>query len=208
MNNTGISMLSILIPSIPGRSEMLMSLQVELERQVRALSSLRELGYIQLIIDPGKGYLDGGLSIGKKREGLVKASQSKYLCFLDDDESVAPNYAETLLRLCNQDPDVCTFRSMVKLQDSWGLVDMRLIYKVNDQYSPEYTIRRPPWHICPVRSEYAKLYDFADINNAEDYAWFEKVLCHCTTEAHTDRILFQYNHGKHSEADKITEYGK
>ena len=83
-----------------------------------------------------------------------------------------------------------------------------MVYRVNDQFTPNYTVRRPAWHICPVRSEFAKLYEFKDINNAEDYEWIEKVTAHCTTEAHTDRIIFQYNHGKHSEADKIENHGK
>jgi len=85
---------------------------------------------------------------------------------------------------------------------------MRLAYKVNDQFTPEHTVRRPPWHMCPVRSEFAKLHEFEDISNAEDSRWFEQVLTRCTTESHTDKILFQYNHGNHSEADKITNHGK
>lgn len=108
--------------------------------------------------------------------------------------------------MCNYGQDVVTFQALAKLQTAWGIINMKLAYKVNDQFTPEHTIRRPPWHICPVRSEFAKLYEFEDINNAEDFKWFEKVLTHCTTEAHTDKILFQYNHGTHSEADKITNH--
>lgn len=199
-------MLSILIPSIPERSANLNMLldnifiQNELAKKI---DCFEYMGGIEMCIDDSKSFLNGGLSIGKKREGLVKKATGKYLCFLDDDENISPNYVETLLRMCNEDKDVCTFRSIFKLKDYWGLVDMKMVYKVNDQASPDYTIRRPPWHICPVRSEFAKLYPFEDINNAEDFKWFEKVLSHCTSEAHTDRILFQYNHNINSEADKI-----
>lgn len=204
MNNTGVIMLSILIPSIPSRWNKLDTLKSELNRQLKELEVHEMLGKIELVVDDSSAYLDGGLSIGKKREALVKRANGKYLCFLDDDESIAPNYLESLLRLCNYDLDVCTFKAIAKLGTAWGLVNMKLSHKVNDQFTPEHTIRRPPWHICPVRSEFAKLYDFDDINNAEDSKWFEKVLSHCTTEAHTDKILFQYNHGHHSEADRIT----
>lgn len=204
-------MLSILIPSIPSRVDRLRILQNELDSQVKTIYTIdnySSLGDIEILIDDSKTFLDGGLSIGKKRESLVQRANGKYVVFLDDDDSISPNYIEALLRLCNTDVDVCTFRAIVKLQNSWGLVDMSLKYQFNEQFTPEYTIRRKPWHICPIRSEFAKLYEFKDINNAEDFEWTERVLTHCTTEAHTDKILFQYSHGSHSEADKITANGQ
>lgn len=206
MNNTGNIMLSILIPSIPKRKQKLDRLLCELTKQIEAIKQHEMLGIVEAVFDDSISFLDGGLSIGKKREKLVKLATGKYLCFLDDDESIAPNYVESLLRLCNFDLDICTFRAISKLETAWGLVDMRLAYKLNDQFTPEHTIRRMPFHMCPVRSEFAKLYEFEDINNAEDSRWMEQVLAHCTTEAHTDKILFQYNHGQHSEADKIEKY--
>lgn len=206
MNNKGKVMLSILIPSIPERKKLLNNLMNELKRQLSIIKYHESLGEIRILYNDGKSFLDGGLSIGKKREQLVMQSTGKYLCFLDDDETISPDYAETLLRLCNQDQDVCTFKAFSKLESCWGIINMSLKYKVNDQFSPEYEIRRPPWHICPVRADFARLYKFKDKNNAEDFEWFEKVLTHCTTESHTDKIIFQYNHGKHSEADKIENH--
>lgn len=206
MNNSGNIILSILIPSIPKRKHKLDALLSELTRQRKEVAQHEMLGVVEIIFDDSISFLDGGLSIGKKRQSLVSLANGKYLCFLDDDESIAPNYVESLLRLCNFDLDICTFRAMSKLETAWGLVDMRLAYKFNDQFSPEFTIRRMPFHTCPVRSEFAKLYQFEDISNAEDSRWMQQVLSHCTTEAHTDKILFQYNHGRHSEADKIENH--
>lgn len=197
-------LISILICSIPERKEKRGFLLSELADQIDILPI--EFGMLEVKIDDSKSFLNGGLSIGEKRTNLVKQATGKYLFFLDDDDTIAPNYIETIMSLCLEDRDVCTFRSFYKLVDYWGLVDMRLDYHVNDQANPNYIIRRPPWHICPVRTEFAQLYDFEDVNNAEDFEWMRKVLTHCTTEAHTDKIIFQYNHGKHSEADKIENY--
>lgn len=196
--------LSILIPTVPERDKIFSALADELMDQVlRVFTDHGMLGKAEILKDDRPLFLNGGPSIGAKRGSLVKRALGKYLCFLDDDEEVSPNYVETLLRLCLQDQDVCTFRAMAKLQNFWALIDMRLMYKVNDQINPDYTVRRPPWHICPVRSAYAKSFEFKDINNAEDFEWMERVLSLCTSEAHTDQILFCYNHGPHSEADKI-----
>lgn len=195
--------LSILIPTIPERRPMFVKLFDEVFKQITYMDTVHPtLGKIEVLIDDSPRFLDGGPSIGKKREALVKRAEGKYLCFLDDDEGIAPNYVETLVRLCQRDADVCTFRNITKTDTYWCVVDMGLKYP-NDQASPDFTVRRKPWHICPVRSYFAKLHEFEDSNYGEDFTWMVKVLAHCTSEANSRSIIHQYNHGKHSEADKI-----
>lgn len=193
-----------MICSTPERSEMFGRLFTQLHRQLEYMQTFHNtLGNIEILFDDSKRFLDGGLSIGKKRQSLVQRAEGKYLCFLDSDESIPGNYLESLVRLCHKDQDICTFKAIANMEQFWSIIDMRLDYKVNDQINPNYTVRRPPWHCCPVRSVFAKMFEFPDLNNAEDFVWMEKVLTCCTSEAHTDAILFRYNHGKHSEADLI-----
>lgn len=201
--------LSILIPTIPGRKEMFHKLVHELDQQCGILAEAHPtLGFVSLHFEGGQPFLNGGLSIGKKRQALVKEAIGKYLCFLDDDENIAPNYVETLVRLCQHNADVVTFRNLTTTDHYWTIVDMSLNYKVNDQASPNFITRRRPWHICPVKSEFAKLYPFEDINYGEDYDWMSKVLTHCTTEVHTDAVLHMYRHSSiKSESDKIIKAG-
>lgn len=199
--------LSILIGTIKERKDKFTKLHEELSRQKTYIDTFHtKLDNIEIVVNADNKFLDGGPSIGEKRQALLNSSHGEYICFLDDDETISPDYVETLLRLCKQGQDICTFRAFMKLETFWGIIDMRLAYKVNDQATPEHTMRRPPWHICPVKREYAILYQFNNKNNAEDFEWIEQVLTHCTTESHTERILFQYNHGPGSEADKITNY--
>lgn len=196
--------LSILMCTTPERNEMFSKLFTEIHRQLEYIQTFHEaLGRVEILVDDSIKFLDGGLSVGKKREALLARAEGEYLCYLDSDENISPDYLETILRLCYQGQDICTFRAMVKLKDFWALVDMRLAYHVNDQITPDYTVRRPPWHVCAVKTKYAKMHSFPDVNNAEDFVWMERVLTHCTSEAHSERIIFQYNHGEHSEVDKI-----
>lgn len=208
MNNTGVTILSILIPTIPDRHSIFIELYGKLWRQIYHVHiNHTTLGEIEWISDNSKSFLDGGLSIGKKREALVQRAQGKYLCFLDDDEDIAPNYVETLVRLCNTNADVCTFSNLTKTDTYWCVVDMSLNNTDNEEATPDRIVKRRPWHICPVKTEYAKLYEFDDSNYGEDWQWFSKVLTHCETEAKTNQILHCYNHSsEHSEADKITNY--
>lgn len=201
--------LSILIPTIPERQDKFLALFDKVTGQRVDMTYYHpSLGVVQVLHDLGKKFLDGGLSIGKKRESLVQRAEGKYLCFLDDDEDIAPNYVETLVRLCQLDTDVVTFRNLTKTDFYWTVVDMSLKNPVNEEATPERIVKRKPWHICPVRSEYAKKYQFENSNYGEDWKWFEQVLKHCDTEAHTDAILHVYNHSaKTSESDKIIKAG-
>ena len=201
-------LLSILIPTIPERVEKFTELYNELMKQKTEFDTFHNtIGEVEILVNSGKRFLSGGLSIGKKREALVSQAEGKYLCFLDDDESVSPNYLEILMRLCYTDNDVCTFRAIVKMQNFWALLDMSLEHKFNDQLHPNSTVRRPPWHVCPVKSEFAKMFPFKDINAAEDFEWMERVLSCCKSEIHTNKIIFQYNHKGESESDKIINAG-
>lgn len=195
--------LSILIPTIPSRVSMFAELYHELNKQATYMNTFHyTLGSIEILVDGSAAFLDGGLSIGKKRQALVERATGKYLCFVDDDETVAPNYIETLVRLCQENSDVVTFRNISKLDGYWCLIDMSIHYE-NEEATPINTVRRRPWHICPVKSMLAKSFQFDDVNYGEDWAWFQQVLKFCTTESKSNAILHQYHHGAHSESDRI-----
>lgn len=200
----GILQLSILIATLPDYKKQFNVLHRELKRQIKYCDEIHPaLGMVEVVINDDKRFTEGGLSIGKKREALVREAKANYLCFLDYDESIAPNYVEELLRLCYDDNDIGTFRVLVKMSNFWTVLDMSLSYKENAQLTPDAIVTRPPWHVCPMRSSFAKHFEFPDLNNAEDFVWMEKVLTLCMNEKHTDKILYQYNHMKISEADKV-----
>lgn len=196
------------MPAIPERSHLFTPLYKELHRQLEFMNTFHpSLGEIEIIVDSSKKFLDGGLSIGKKRESLVKRATGKYCNFLDDDENIAPNYLETLVRLCCQGKDVCTFRAIAKLDNYWAIYDMRL-NQHNEQSTPDKTVLRGAWHTCPVRTEYAQRYEFEDISYGEDAKWMNKVLSDCKTEAHSESIILQYNGNSiTSESNKIIKAG-
>ncbi len=199
--------LSVLIPSIPSRSDLLVKLYNELDKQRKVIHDNWILGEVEILIDESKSFIEGGLSIGKKRESLVQRAQGRYLCFLDDDEQIAGNYLQTIVRLSESKADLLTFRSLANLDDYWCVVDMSLYNPTNEETSPDKICYRKPWHVCAVKSHLAKVHQFEDINYSEDWNWFEKVLTGCISEAHSDAVIHSYVHrAKVSEADKITEY--
>ena len=149
------NMLNILIPSIPERKEILDILLNKLTSQIEYCDNIHpSLGKVSFIIDSSKKYLEGGLSIGKKREILLKKATAKYICFLDDDDDIAPNYVETLLFLCKENKDVCTFKSLFKCDAYWTTIDMSL-FNNNEEATSDNEVKRNVWHICPIKREIA-----------------------------------------------------
>lgn len=186
----GKPILSILIPSVPERKEKLIALVSKLKEQITTQEE------VEILYDDSKKFTEGGLSVGRKRNSLVQSANGKYLCFLDDDDSMSPNYIQALLAMCRKGKDVCTFRSMYKCDYYWALVDMDMENIENEQANPLVIIKRRAWHLCPVLSTLAKQHEFKDINDAEDWEWMERVLQNVVTHCHTDEILHQYNHSK------------
>lgn len=199
--------LSILMATTPDRVNMFTTLFNEVHSQIAYMNTWHPtLGQIQVVVDDSPRFLDGGLSIGAKRDAMLRRAEGKYVCYLDSDETIAPNYLETLVRLCQGRKDIVTFRNLTKTDTYWTIIDMSLSYPTNENASPNYITKRRPWHICPVKTDLAKMYSFEDINYGEDYKWIEQVLNHCNTEAHTDAVIHCYNHSsKTSESDRIVQ---
>lgn len=200
-------MLSILIPTIDSRKEKFSSLMLELDYQISICKELHEsLGEVKIIFDSSPPYLEGGVSIGEKRQALLNACETKYFCFLDDDERIAPNYIETLLRLCNENKDCCTFNSIYTNDDYWTIINMRL-NNPNEEAKPGIIVKRNVWHVCPIKKELTNGIEFEKLNHNEDWTFIEKILPRIHTDAHTDSIIHNYNHSsKSSEADKIFKH--
>lgn len=195
------------MPTTPDRHAMFAALRNNLHKQYMYMAEVHPtLGEIEILVDDSKPFLEGGLSIGAKRGELLKRAKGKYVCYLDSDDWIAPNYLETLVRLCQLDKDVCTFRNLTKTSGYWTIVDMRLGAE-NEEATPEKIVSRSPWHICPIKRTKAGLFYFKDENYGEDWGWLQNVLTYCKTEAHSEMILHEYRHGAHSESDKIIKAG-
>lgn len=197
--------LSILIPTLPQRKKMFNILRKNLTAQIDYVHSTHpSLGQVEILFDSSKKFLKGGLSVGAKRDALKCRATGEYLVFVDDDDMIAPNYLESILRLMESNPDIITFRSLYKSSTYWGIVDMNLNHAENEQMNDSTIVKRQPFHVCPIRTSIAQQHSFPDINNAEDWGWMVKVLTDCKTQSHSDQILHQYNEfASVSEVNKI-----
>lgn len=202
--------LSVLIPTIPERNREFMKLLTELQKQISYMHSTHpDLGLIEVLWDDRPSYLNGGPTIGGKRNELRQRAIGKYQIQLDADDWIAPNYIQILVRMAQEDKDVLSFNCIFKNDYYWSIINMALSNEENEQATPDKIVKRQIWHVCGIKTEIARKGNYDDAkNSAEDWSFIEMIKPHLHTETHSNMILTQYNHSEaNSESDKILKAG-
>ena len=111
------------------------------------------------------------ISIGAKRNKLVAASSAEYLCFVDDDDNVSPEYVAVLVAAigkCDVDA-VGMFGSILISPNNWKKFEHDLRHKEYTTNQNDGTIYyRPPNHLNPIRRSIVVRYPFIDESHGED----------------------------------------
>src|ERR1039458_9489916 len=92
--------LSVLIPTIPSRGELLSRLLAILAPQVTP--------EVEILINMDSG----AATIGDKRNSLLRAAEGEYVSQIDDDDLVSLDYVEQLMVGINQCVDVVSIRGL------------------------------------------------------------------------------------------------
>lgn len=195
----GEMILSIVMITIPERIEAFKKLFHHVQAQIDACHEVHpSLGMAEIVPVVTAKYTHGGPSIGKKRQTGLELARGKYVCWLDDDDWVSPDYVETIIRLAQNDSDILTFNNFSKLEGYWMTVIMRLKYKEDEQPRPGI-IKRRPYHVCAFKKKLLTGIEFPDMNWDEDTEFILKALERCKTESHSKSILHQYNREKRED---------
>ena len=181
-----IPSLSILIPAIPERANMLMNLLDKLYNQLDGIPIDND---VEILV-----FMDNRVrSIGMKREGLKKLAKGKYFCFLDDDDDVTDDYLFELWSKCkDEDVDVICFDSLADVEGVKSQVSVS-IKNQNEQYNHDGDTLRKPCHVNCWNTKKFKKYHFSDASYGEDFYFAEKCYPHITTSYKIDKILHYYN---------------
>lgn len=148
--------LNILIPTIVGREILYRDLRDKLELQITSdveIITLKD---------------DKEVSIGTKRQMLLESSNSEYVVFIDDDDTVSEDYVTEVLKALESKPDCVGFEiecygtagktaSASNKYDKWA-------ENVNG-----FDYVRTPYHKIPIKREIALQIGFKDMRYAEDY---------------------------------------
>lgn len=177
--------LQLLIPSLPDRFAMFNALCNHLnaqigERQVSLLTDSR-----------GKH-----LSIGAKRNEMLKAATADYIAFIDDDDMVSHNYIEKIYEAIQTEPDVVGLEGIITVDrmnpQTWSI--SKKYEWAEDRDGFKYV--RYPNHLAPTKREIALAAGFKDMGHGEDYDYSMRLKEQglIQTEFYIAENLYQYHY--------------
>lgn len=181
-------LLSVLIPSIPERMAPLTRLINILEAQ----SDPR----MEILV-----YLDNKRrQLGLKRNNLMDQAHGKFLCHLDDDDTVSDNFVATLLPECENDVDLIAYDADCSLN---GAPPFRVFTKlgaINEQpqhlaFGRYSNIVRTPWTWCLWRTTIARECRYPlHFDAAEDAFFLRQILPRVQTHRKVNFIGYHHRY--------------
>lgn len=177
--------LSILICSMRSRSALLHRLLTALYTQIPDNT-------VEVLINTD----DGELSIGAKRNQLLKDSIGEYICFFDDDDMPSNDYVSKILMAIATKPDCCSLTGVMTTNgknpevfnhtlkhSTWSRTTV-------DGHVVHY---RMPNHLNAVKRSVAIEIGFDDrLNKGEDFDYSKKLYPKLHTESEISGVIYNY----------------
>lgn len=178
--------LSILILTLPTRIDSYANLIKTLNQQVVQNNLINRVQILSLC-DTKE------ISVGEKRNILLNKSCGRYVCFIDDDDVIAPNYLIKLISAIDSGADVITFCG--DYIENTNVTPFSISVSHRGNYNHPNIFYRLPNHLCPVKREIALSCQFTDKNFGEDSDYSDRINQHIKNEFHIiDKLYFyMYN---------------
>lgn len=162
------------------------------------------------------------ITVGKKRDRLIQMAQGKFVVLVDDDDDVSDDFIEVVCDIIekNEDIDVISYMQKALINGEEWIVDFSLEYDrtppleqlsrefkegwVENPDDPDNPIwktdiivgnkicKRPPFPVCPFKTELAKKVRFIDFNSSEDVCWARKMWDLCKSEYKLNKQMHIY----------------
>lgn len=163
--------LSILIPTVPSRKAKVAKLLSTLE----ALSELHEGVEILCLYDNKK------MTVGEKRNALLKIARGRYFAFIDDDDDVNYSYFSKITEAISEHPsDLITF-------------NVGYYSDLEPHYICDYADgTRLPAHVHVWNREKFGGKLFPERNAGEDVRWIKNIMSKVDSVYHIPQTLYSY----------------
>ncbi len=178
--------LSILIPTLHSRVRCFTHIHDRLTTMIEPYKD-----EVEIVVE-----VDGGeITVGAKRNLLIKRAKGEYVAFVDDDDDITDWYIEALLAGIETGADCCSLIGEI----TWdGQNPQPFIHsiKYNSYYTEDNVYYRPPNHLNCIKREHAIKMPFPEKNFGEDTD-FAMALCKSgllKTEHYIDRGLYYYKY--------------
>ena len=196
-------LLTILIPSTPGRRKDLSKLlecisEQEYARKV-VVFDIGELNcsrYYDLLCPIEILVFEDAkvMTIGEKRELLYKHANGLFSWQIDSDDSIAPDAIQTILAVIKDNPNIpcITFRENCMMNGEYKSSNHSIKYEKWADNFDGYAYVRCPFYKDVIRTDIAKSVRFEYIRYNEDEKFSMAIKPLLTDEAHIDREIYFY----------------
>lgn len=132
-------------------------------------------------------------NIGVKRNSLLQSAIGEYIVFIDDDDLIATDYIQKILKAIETKPD-CIGISGVITTNGRNQKQWHISKEFGSWYEQLGIYYRTPNHISPVRRELALQVGFPPIAFGEDHQYSMWLLSLLKTEVIIEGNLYYYRY--------------
>ena len=182
MSNPNSSVkLSILIPSLDSRKDML--------EQLQSVINAQKTDAVEVVVVSDSGQM----SIGQKRNMLLSQSRGQYVAFVDDDDMIPPDYVSRILKALESNPDCTSLTGRIVFSDGYSrpfIHSLKYDKWVDDHEGKVYY--RPPNHLNAIRRDLAVKAGFPPWNSGEDRYFSHHIRPMLRREEWIEGVLYEY----------------
>ena len=183
--------LSILICSLEKRQEQLAELLAELNLQI---TSCDATAIVEVITEVDSKQI----TTGAKRNNLLNKAHGKYICFIDDDDHIYPNYIKLILEAIESDADCIATTGIYSINGGhpvkWRLSKDFIDEDKFDSQINEIVYFRRANHLTPVKRLLALQAMFPDQSNAEDKEYSSRLNPFLQSEVEIKELIYHYDY--------------
>lgn len=172
--------LSILICSIAGREASLNKLLGSIKKQMN--------NQVEVLVKKD----NQEISVGAKRNILLKKARGEYICFVDDDDMISDDYVSKILKALKSGPDCCSLEGRRIQQRKGGQQSFFHSLTYSSWYKRNGVYYRSPNHLNTVRRSLALQVKFLDKNTGEDHDYSKRLLPLLKTEKPVKGVIYYY----------------
>jgi glycosyltransferase involved in cell wall biosynthesis len=177
--------LSILVPTVPNRIDnFYLRLMKDLINQTKDYSNVELISFFD----------NKKISIGKKRNEMLRLANGEYLVFIDDDDRISPDYVSEIMKALEANPgtdcvvfdNICSVNSGTPYVCKYG-IEFEYKGPVNGLWTGK------PAHTMVYKSEIAKRYNYTDMGAGEDMDWVKRAWKDIVRQTRIDKVLYYYD---------------
>ena len=179
--------LTITIASVSIRKNMLDALLSELNRQIAEHGLQNE---VEILVDD-----DDSRFLGTKRKIMLSKAKGLFTCAIDDDDWISSNYVSLIVNAIKIDTSVdCIGINGIITTNGGDARKWFISCHYEDWFEEEGVYYRTPNHICPIKTQLARISDFDEVAWGEDYPFAQRMKKLLHTETQIADSIYYYNY--------------